>query len=109
MHTEREHLRTLAEEGFDLAAVHFPHVNASGCIRVLTNFYSVPLPVGVEVQVKVYSTYVEIWHQGQCVARHERCFDRQQKAEDAEDTDADEYAVGQCLERCEWSDRASDH
>jgi hypothetical protein len=84
MHTEREHLRTLAEEGFDLAAVHFPHVNASGCIRVLTNFYSVPLPVGVEVQAKVYSTYVEIWHQGQCVARHERCFDRQQKILDLE-------------------------
>src|SRR6202790_2924268 len=84
MHTEREHLSTLAEEGFDLAAVHFPHVNASGCIRVLTNFYSVPLPVGVEVQAKVYSTYVEIWHQGQCVARHERCFDRQQKVLDLE-------------------------
>jgi hypothetical protein len=84
MHTEREHLRTLVEEGFDLAAVHFPHVNASGCIRVLTNFYSVPLPVGVEVQAKVYSTYVEIWHQGQCVARHERCFDRQQKVLDLE-------------------------
>ena len=84
MHTEREHLRALAEEGFDLAAVHFPHVNASGCIRVLTNFYSVPPPVGVEVQAKVYSTYVEIWHQGQCVARHERCFDRQQKVLDLE-------------------------
>ena len=79
MHTEREHLRTLAEEGFDLAAVHFPHVNTSGCVRVLTNFYSVPLPVGVEVQVKVYSTYVEIWYQGQRLARHERCFDRHQK------------------------------
>jgi hypothetical protein len=79
MHTEREHLRTLAEEGFDLAAVHFPHVNTSGCVRVLTNFYSVPLQVGVEVQAKVYSTYVEIWYQGQCLARHERCFDRHQK------------------------------
>jgi len=32
----------------DLAAIHFPHVNASGCVKVLTNFYSVPLPVGVE-------------------------------------------------------------
>jgi hypothetical protein len=79
MHLEREHLRALPEEGFDLAAVHFPHVNASGCVKVLTNFYSVPLPVGVEVQAKVYSAYVEIWHQGQCVARHERCFERQQK------------------------------
>src|SRR6266516_6475356 len=84
MHTEREHLRALAEEGFDLAAVHFPHVNASGCVKVLTNFYSVPLPVGIEVQAKVHSAYVEIWHQGQCVARHERCFDRQQKVLDLE-------------------------
>jgi hypothetical protein len=54
-------------------------VNASGCVKVLTNFYSVPLPVGVEVQAKVYSSYVEIWHQGESVARHERCFHRQQK------------------------------
>jgi hypothetical protein len=46
---------------------------------VLTNFYSVPLPVGLEVQAKVHSAYVEIWHQGECVARHERCFQRQQK------------------------------
>lgn len=79
MNLEREHLRPLPEEGFDLAAVHFPHVNASGCVKVLTNFYSVPLPVGLEVQAKVHSAYVEIWHQGQCVARHERCFNRQQK------------------------------
>jgi transposase len=79
MNLEREHLRALAEEGFDLAAIHFPHVNASGCVKVLTNFYSVPLPVGVEVQAKVHSSYVEIWHQGACVARHERCFNRHQK------------------------------
>ena len=40
MTVEREHLRALAEEGFDLAGVHFPKVNASSCVRVLTNFYS---------------------------------------------------------------------
>ena len=79
MIVEREHLQALAEEGFDLAAIHFPHVNASGCVKVLTNFCSVPLAVGVEVQAKVYSSYVEIWHQGERVARHERCFNRQQK------------------------------
>ena len=79
MRLEREHLRALAEEGFDLAAVHFPQVNGSGCVKVLTNFYSVPVAVGMEVQAKVHSAYVEIWHQGQCVARHERCFERQQK------------------------------
>jgi len=75
---ERGHLKSL-KEGFDLAAIHYPKVNASRCVRVLTNFYSVPLPVGLEVQVKVHSAYVEIWHQGECVARHERCFKRQQK------------------------------
>ena len=48
-------------------------------MRVLTNFYSTPVPVGAEVQVKVHSAYVEIWHQGECVAWHERCFQRQQK------------------------------
>jgi hypothetical protein len=75
---EREHLKPL-KEGFDLAAIHYPKVNASRCVRVLTNFYSTPLPIGLEVQVKVQAAYVEIWHQGQCVARHERCFQRQQK------------------------------
>lgn len=84
MNLEREHLLPLAEEGFDLAALHFPQVNASGCIQVLTNFYSVPLPVGAQVQAKVYSAYVEVWHQGKRVARHERCFGRQQKVLDLE-------------------------
>jgi hypothetical protein len=30
MNLEREHLRALAEEGFDLAGVHFPQVNSRG-------------------------------------------------------------------------------
>jgi hypothetical protein len=46
---------------------------------VLTNFYSAPLPMGTSVQVKVYSAYVEVWHQAKCVARHERCYERHQK------------------------------
>jgi hypothetical protein len=48
-------------------------------VKDLTNFYSVPLSVGVEVQAKVHSSYLEIWHQGGCVLRHERCFNRQQQ------------------------------
>jgi transposase len=79
MVVEREHLLPLAEEGFDLASLHFPAVNGSGCVRVLTNFYSAPLPAGATVTVKVYSAYVEIWHQAKCVARHERCYGRHQK------------------------------
>jgi hypothetical protein len=79
MAREREHLLPLANDGFDLAAVRFPTVNSSGCVKVLTNFYSVPLTVGMEVQAKIHAAYVEIWSQGKCVARHERCFGRQQK------------------------------
>ena len=79
MIAEREHLLPLAEEGFDLASLHFPQINASGCAKVLTNFYSAPLPVGSSVEAKVYSSYVEIWHQGRRVARHERCYERHQK------------------------------
>ncbi len=45
-------------------------------MKVLTNFYSTPLPVGTPVQAKVYSACVEIWHSGRCVAQHERCYGR---------------------------------
>jgi transposase len=81
---EREHLLPLSEEGFDLAGVHFPKVNGSGMVKILTNFYSVPVPAGVEVQAKVYAAIVEIWYRGRQVARHERCFSRQQKVLDLE-------------------------
>jgi len=76
---EREHLLPLAAEGFDLAALHFPKVDGKGCAKALTNFYSAPLPVGTEVLVKVYAAYVEIWHEGRWVARHERCYERHKK------------------------------
>ena len=81
---EREHLRPLAAEGFDLAAVSFPVVNSSGTVHVLTNFYSTPLAPGTKVEAKAYAAYVEIWREGRCVARHERCFGRQQKVLDLE-------------------------
>jgi len=73
---ERGWLLPLAQEGFQLAGIYFPSVNAQGTVKVLTNFYSAPLPVGVEVQVKVYPANVEVWHQGKRVARHERSFGR---------------------------------
>jgi len=82
MALEREYLLPLAKEGFDLAAVKFPVVNTSGCIRVLTNWYSVPLAAGTEVEAKIHATYIEVWRQGKCVARQERCFGRQQKVLD---------------------------
>ena len=81
---EREHLLPLAEEGFQLASIHFPTVNSSRCVRVLTNFYSVPAPVGCEVEARVYAAEVELWHEGKCLARHDRCFSRQKKVLDLE-------------------------
>jgi len=81
---ERDQLLPLAQEGFDLAQTSFPAVNGLGCAKVLTNTYSVPLPAGTQVQAKVYASVVELWYDGQCVARHERCYSRQQQILDLE-------------------------
>jgi hypothetical protein len=81
---ELEHLLPSAGEGFQLAGVHFVSVNTHAMVKVLTNFYSAPLPVGVAVQAKVYPANVEIWRQGKCVARHERSFGRCEKVLDLE-------------------------
>ena len=81
---EREHLLPLAAEGADLAQTSFPTVNGLGCVKVLTNTYSVPLPAGTQVQAKAYASRIEFWHAGRCVARHERCYQRQQQILDLE-------------------------
>jgi transposase len=84
MTIERDHLLALAAEGFDLAEVSFGVVDSQGCVRVRTNRYSAPLPAGTRVQVKVLPAQVEIWHQGQRVAGHERCYSRKQEILDLE-------------------------
>ena len=81
---EREHLLPLATEGMDVAWTSFPAVNSLGCVKVLTNCYSVPLPAGTQVQAKVYARFVELWHEGHCAARHERCYGRHQQVLDLE-------------------------
>jgi hypothetical protein len=81
---EREHLSPLPKEGFDLAEVSFPDVDTGGCVPVRTNRYSTPLRPGIEVQVKLYPAYVEVWHEGRQVARHERCYRRRQQILDLE-------------------------
>jgi hypothetical protein len=81
---EREHLLPLASEGADLAQTSFPTVNGLGCVKVLTNTYSVPLPAGAQVQAKAYASSIELWHGGRCEARHERCYRRQQQILDLE-------------------------
>src|SRR5215218_4758281 len=63
---EKDHLLTLASEGMDLSHTSFPAVNSMGCVKVLTNAYSVPLKSGMQVQARVYATVVEVWHDGAC-------------------------------------------
>ena len=53
--TEKEHLLPLAAEPFDLAEVSFPRVDQTGCAKVRTNSYSVPLKPGSIVEARVYS------------------------------------------------------
>ncbi len=81
---EREHLRPLAKDGFDLVEVSFPTVDGGGCVPVRTNRYSTPLRPGLQVQAKIHPAYIEIWHEGKCVARHERCYRRRQQILDLE-------------------------
>jgi len=80
---EREHLLPLAE-GMDLAQTSFPTINGLGCVKVLANAYSVPLPAGTQAQAKAYASTAELWHEGRCVARHERCYRRLQQILDLE-------------------------
>jgi transposase len=84
MQREQPHLLPLPAEGFDLAEVSFPTVDGLGRVPVRTNFYSVPLRPGTQVDARVYPTRVELWHAGQQVARHERCYGRQQQILDLE-------------------------
>ena len=79
MLVEREHLLPLAAEGMDLAQTSFPTINSQGCAKVLNNAYSAPLKAGIKVHAKAGASMVELWHEGRCVARHERCYGRQQQ------------------------------
>jgi transposase len=82
--TEKQHLRPLPVESFELAEVSFPKVDQAGCARVLTNFYSVPLKAGTVVEARAYSSMVEIRQNGVPVAKHERSYKRSQQILDLE-------------------------
>ena len=81
---EKEHLLPLPTEDFELAEVSFPRVDQAGCAKVRTNFYSVPLKAGSMVEARVYSSVVEIRHDGVRVAQHQRSYERAQQILDLE-------------------------
>jgi transposase len=83
MRIEQGYLLPL-QEGFELAEESFGTVDGKGCVQARTNFYSTPLRVGTRCRVRVLPAIVEIWHEGQRVAVHERCYSRRQQVLDLE-------------------------
>ena len=43
------------------------------------NLYSAPVEVGRTVEVRLHPSCVEVWNEGRCLARHERCYERHQQ------------------------------
>ena len=74
---ERAHLLPLANERFPIAEVLFPLiVDNKGRVKVKTNWYSAPLWPGLRVTARVWPSLIEIMHDGECVARHQRNYGR---------------------------------
>jgi hypothetical protein len=76
---ERPQLLPLQIEDLDLTEEHFCRVDGKGCVQVRTNWYSTPLLPGTQVRVRVAPMTVAIWHGGQEVACHARCYRRRQQ------------------------------
>lgn len=76
---ERAHLLPPPSDGFDLAEQSFPQVDGKGSVKVKSNWYSVPARAGTKVRAKAYADRIEIWQEGRCLARHQRCYGVQQQ------------------------------
>jgi len=81
---EREYLRPLPEEAFELAENSYPVVDGKGCVKVRNNWYSTPLRAGIRAQVKILPAYIEVWSEGRQVACHERSYERGKQVLDLE-------------------------
>jgi transposase len=76
---ERPQLLPLQIEDLDLTEEQYCRVDGKGCVQVRTNWYSTPLLPGTQVRVRVAPMTVAIWHGGQEVACHARCYRRRQQ------------------------------
>lgn len=75
--SERSHLVSLAEEGFPIDEVLYPlMVDSKRRVKVKSNWYSVPLWPGFRVTARVWPSSIQIEHDGDHVARHQRCYGR---------------------------------
>lgn len=70
---ERDFLKELPTERFEIAEISQPTVDAKARVKVKTNRYSVPASlVGSKVSVRTTPLEVEVSYQGRMVASHER-------------------------------------
>jgi transposase len=70
---ERALLRALPEEPFPSAEETLVRVDQKGLVCVRQNRYSVPVRLaGLRVRVSVGAREIRVFHDGSCVARHER-------------------------------------
>ena len=67
-----------------MAETSFPQVDTQGCVRVRTNRYSTPLKPGGKPRVRLLPSSVEVWQERECVARHERNYERHKQVLDLE-------------------------
>lgn len=76
---EKPALFPLPAYRFDPAKRAESRVNAYSTVRYETNNYSVPVEhCGQQVSIKSYPEYIEIFSNGELIASHQRCFQRQQ-------------------------------
>ena len=81
---ERAHLLPLAEHGFDLAEISFPRVDGLGCVEcepTCIRLRSTSAGRSRSDSIRVTSRSGD---EGRCIARHERCYERQQQVLDLE-------------------------
>ena len=76
---ERTCLLPLAAEPFDLGEVLWAKVDAKGCVRAKTNYYSTPLRPGTQAKIVVSAVRAEVWQDNRRVAVHDRCYQRNQR------------------------------
>src|SRR5277367_2281766 len=74
---ERTRLSPLSREGFPIHETLYPLVvDGKGRVKVKTNRYSTPLWPGLRVTALVWPLSIEIQRDGECAARHPRCYGR---------------------------------
>jgi transposase len=81
---EQPQLKVQPQEDFELCERLTCAVDGHGCVSAKHNRYSTPLPPGSRAAVTVDAAHVEVWANGQRVARHERSYSRQQEVLDLE-------------------------